>query len=104
MHSIAASADFLAGVSGLIGAIGSSLVCVGAKAPFACCHFSKKGRMSVVRSLITGKFSSGPISSAPLPATLSYRFACRVGVCGLPLTVIAHEPQTPTRQAKRYDK
>jgi hypothetical protein len=71
----------------------------GTKAPFACCHFSKKGRMSVVKSLITGRFSSGPISSWPRVAT---RDTCvRQVQRGRPLTVMAQEPHMPTRQAKR---
>src|SRR5690242_15817018 len=102
MHSIAASTALRDGVWGLIGATGSFLVCVGANAPLACCHFSKNGCMSVVRSLITGKFASGPICRLPVPATLATWV--RQVQRGLPLTVIAHEPQTPTRQAKRYDK
>jgi hypothetical protein len=99
MHSIAASAAIRAGVSGLIGATSSRRVREGTKAPFACCHFSKKGRMSVVKSLITGRFSSGPISSWPRAAT---RDTCvRQVQRGRPFTVMAQEPHMPTRQAKR---
>ena len=57
--------------------------------------------MSVAKSLMTGKFSNGPISSRPLPAT--FDTWVRQVQRGLPLTVMAQEPQTPTRQAKRYD-
>ena len=41
----------------------------GVKAPFACCHFSKNSPISVARSLITGRFSSGAICSRPPSAT-----------------------------------
>ena len=57
--------------------------------------------MSVARSLITGRLSSGPISSRPLPATLATWV--RQVQRGWPFTVMAQEPHTPTRQAKRYD-
>ena len=59
--------------------------------------------MSVVKSLITARFSSGPISSRPLPAAFATTFVTWVRQVqrGRPLTVIAHEPHTPTRQANR---
>jgi hypothetical protein len=99
MHSIAASAAIRAGLSGLIGSMSSLRVREGAKAPFACCHFSKKGRMSVARSLITGRFSSGPILSWPRTAT---RDTCvRQVHRGRPFTVMAQEPHMPTRQENR---
>ena len=74
---------------------------VAAKAPLACCHFSKKTRMSAAKSLMTGRFWSGPISSRPLLATLDT--CVRQVQRGRPFTVMAHEPHMPTRQAKRYD-
>src|SRR6266851_4030307 len=71
MHSMAASAAMRAAESGLIGSISSSRVLDGANTPFARCHFSKNGCMSVARSLKTGRFSSGPISSRPPWATFA---------------------------------
>src|SRR5260370_1325863 len=101
MHSIAASASVRALLSGLMRSMASFRVFEGANAPFACCHFSKNGRMSVARSLMTGKFSSGPISRCPLSAT--FDTWVRQGQRGRPLTVMAQEPHMPTRQAKRED-
>src|SRR6202011_4029181 len=99
MHSIAASAARRAALPGVMVSIGSSRVFEGTNEPLACRHFSKKGRISVARSLITGKFSSGPISIRPPAETFAtwVRHVHR----GRPLTIIAHEPHTPTRQANR---
>src|ERR1700683_2000378 len=99
MHSMAAFAALRAGLSGLIGAIASLRVADGVNAPLACCHFSKKGAMSVARSLMIGRFSSGPISRRSLP---TFATCVRQVQRGRPLTVMAHEPHMPTRQANRY--
>jgi hypothetical protein len=71
MHSMAASAAIRAALPGRMRGIASVRVRDGAKAPLASRHFSKNGAMSAVRSLMAGRFSSGPISSLPLPATLA---------------------------------
>ena len=99
MHSIAASAARRAALSGAMRSIGSFRVFDGAKRPFAACHFSKNGAMSVARSLMTGRFSSGPMVSRPRVATLET--CARQVQRGRPLTVMAQEPHMPTRQAKR---
>ena len=48
---------------------------------------------------MTGRLASGPISSLPSAVTLDT--CVRQVQRGTPLTVIAQEPHTPTRQAKR---
>jgi hypothetical protein len=100
IHSIAALAAIRIGLSGLIAGTGSSRVSVGAKAPFASCQRSKNLVMSVARSLMTGRFSNGPISSRRCSAT--FATWVRQVQRGRPLTVMAHDPHMPTRQAKRY--
>jgi len=55
--------------------------------------------MSVARSLMTGRFSNGPISS--LPSSATFETWVRQVQRGRPLTVMAHDPHMPTRQAKR---
>ena len=88
-----------AALSGLMRSISSLRVCDGTNAPFARCHLSKKGRMSAAKSLMTGRFASGPISRRPPLATLAT--CVRQVQRGVPFTVMAQEPHMPTRQAKR---
>src|SRR5215467_12839769 len=102
MHSMAALAARRAGLSGVIASVSSWRVLVGMNAPLASRHFSKKRVISVARSLITGRFSSGPILRPPFLTT--FDTWVRQVQRGRPLTVMAQEPQTPTRQANRYDK
>ena len=99
MHSIAASTARRAFDAGAIVAKSSWRVAVGTNCPFARAHLSKNSRMSVTRSRITGRCASGAISSAPSPATAST--CVRQVQRARPLTVIAHEPHMPTRQANR---
>src|ERR1039457_1580164 len=102
MHSIAASTEIRNASSGLMRWISSFRVVDDSKAPFAFCHFSKKGDMSVVRSLITGRFAIGPILICPSCIIADTRV--RQVQQGRPLMVIAQEPHMPTRHAKRYDR
>src|SRR2546430_12988295 len=69
MHSIAALAASRGALAGEIASMSSWRVLVGTNAPLASRHFSKKPLMSVARSLITGRFSSGPISIPPSSTT-----------------------------------
>src|SRR5579859_6367280 len=101
MHSIAALAASRGALAGAIGSIASSRVLVGANAPLASRHFSKKRLMSVTRSLTTGRFSSGPM--VRLPSRVTFDAWVRQVQRGRQFTVIAHDPHTPTRQANRYD-
>ena len=55
--------------------------------------------MSVAKSLITGKLFKGAISRLS-PSTIFATWVRQVQRA-LPLTVMAHEPHIPTRQAKR---
>jgi hypothetical protein len=57
------------------------------------------GFMSTARSRITGMFFRGWMRRVPSSATLSTWV--RQVQRGLPFTVMAQDPQTPTRQAKR---
>src|SRR3974390_731567 len=100
MHSIALSMAIREGLSGRIAATVSLRVADGANKPFACCHFSQKRGMSAARSLINGRFPNGA-SLSVLPCT-TFDTCVRQVQRGTPFTVIAQEPQTPTRQAKRY--
>ncbi len=99
MHSTAASAATRGALAGAILSIGSCRDLLGAKAPFACCHFSKNAAMSQARSLITGILASGPISSRPSSTT--FEMWVRQVQRGRPFTVMAQLPHMPTRQAKR---
>jgi hypothetical protein len=99
MHSIAASAVTRDALAGEIFSIGSARVLLGANTPLAFCHFSKKRVRSAARSLMIGRLASGPISS--LPSSITFDVCVRQVQRGRPLTVIAHDPHMPTRQAKR---
>ena len=69
------------------------------KKPRASVHLVKNSRMSVAKSLITGKLFKGAISRLS-PSTIFATWVRQVQRA-LPLTVMAHEPHIPTRQAKR---
>ena len=99
MHSMAASAAMRGAVAGEILSIGSCRDLLGANAPLAFCHFSKKAAMSQARSLMSGRLASGPISTRPSSTTLE--MCVRQVQRGRPLTVMAQLPHMPTRQAKR---
>jgi hypothetical protein len=97
MHSMLASIALRSAESGAMRAKSSALVLVPSKCPPARSHLSKKVRMSVTRSRITGRLRKGRSSRRSLPATLST--CVRQVHRGTPFTVIAHEPHMPTRQA-----
>jgi hypothetical protein len=64
-----------------------------------CIHLSKKASISQARSLTRFMLRRGSIVSWPSLATrLTW---VRQVQRGVPFTVIAQEPQTPTRQEKR---
>ncbi len=71
----------------------------GTKPPFARAHLSKNGAMSTTRSRMIGRLPSGPTRMRPCRATRATWV--RQVQRGPPLTVMAHEPHMPTRQAKR---
>src|SRR5512145_2830736 len=99
MHSIAASAAARSLADGGTKAKSSDRDAAGEKTPLARVHFSKNSVMSQTRSLITGKFRNGATVSRPPRVALSTWV--RQVQRGRPLTVMAHDPHMPTRQAKR---
>ncbi|MCY1541324.1 hypothetical protein D9M68_770090 [compost metagenome] len=94
---MAASASFRFLLWGDTSAGGSLRVAVPTKVFPARAHFWKNSRMSTTRSLIRGMLRKGSITITPSSSTrLTWvRHVQR----GLPLTVIAQDPHTPTRQA-----
>ena len=99
MHSMAASASLRFLLWGEISAGASLRVAVPTKVLPARFHFWKNSRMSTTRSLMRGMLRSGSITITP-PSSTRLTWVRQVQR-GLPLTVIAQEPQTPTRQANR---
>ena len=63
---------------------------------------AKTIKVSVARSLTTGRLASGASVKAPSRTTVATRV--RQVQRGRPFTVIAHDPHMPTRHAKRYDR
>lgn len=70
---MAASAATRARLPGWMRAIGFVRVRDCENTPLAACHFSRNGCMSVTRSLMIGRFASGPICRRPLRASGSFR-------------------------------
>jgi len=99
MHSMPAFAAMRSGEAGSMRAKSSWRVLAPRKRPFARAHLSKNSPMSVARSLMTGRFASGAISSES-PST-TFDTCVRQVQRATPLTLIAHEPHMPTRQEKR---
>ena len=98
MHWMAASTSRRAGLAGSMAAGGSARVAVPANVP-TLAHLSRKPSMSQARSFTRFMLRKGSMVSRPSGAT---RFTCvRQVQRGVPLMVIAQEPQTPTRQEKR---
>ena len=100
MHSMPASTARRASVPGATAGIGSRRVVAPSNRPPARRHLSKNGARSHTRSLMRGRLRSGSMTSRPSPAT-SFTWLRHVHRAR-PFTVIAHEPHTPTRHAKRY--